>query len=124
MSLVVSVEEKGKGLLRVALAGKLDSETAPACAERFKTAIKDDTRSLILDLETLSFISSMGIRVILTARKKLEAGGGVLTLVHVQPQVQKIFDIVAILPRENIFESMEEADRYFAAMQQKVLDNR
>lgn len=124
MSLIVEVTEKGVGRACVALTGKLDTQTAPACAGKIGALLDRQVQALILDMSGVSFISSMGIRVILNARKKVEAYGGVLTMTSLQPQVQKVFDIVEVLPRENIFENMEEADRYFAAMQQQVLDGR
>jgi hypothetical protein len=52
------------------------------------------------------------------ARRVMEAKRGCLLLVNVQPQVQKVFDIVKALPAQSVFKNVEELDRYLARMQQ------
>jgi hypothetical protein len=43
-----------------------------------------------------------------------------VALTNLQPQIRKVFEIIQALPSLNIFESVEELDRYLAAMQRKV----
>ena len=64
----------------------------------------------------------MGLGVVVKAKKAIEAKGGVLVLIGTQPQVAKVFEIVRVLPKEVVFASREEADIYFAMIQQKVME--
>ena len=56
------------------------------------------------------------------------AGGGELFLrgtldkINAQPQIAKVFAIVKMLPPQSMFASREEAGAYFAAIQNKVLE--
>ena len=61
----------------------------------------------------------MGLRVILAARKSLETHGGKIVLTHLQPPIQKVFDLADILPATDIFSSVEGADRFLDAIERK-----
>jgi len=122
MSLKTTIHHRGAGCYLVSLKGRLDSVTAEECAEELQPLFEKQPHALVFDMSELSFVSSMGIRLVLNARKKVEALSGTFKLTRLQPQVRKVFDIAQVLPSTNIFASVEEADRYFATMQQKVLD--
>ena len=106
---------------RVALAGRLDTHSFDELDRRLAPVLASDVRSLVLDLAGLEYISSAGIRSIFKARKALAARGGKVVVANVQPQIQKVFDIVKAMPTTDIFASVAEADAYLDAMQQKVL---
>ena len=74
-------------------------------------------------MQELTFISSLGIGVVVKAKKVMNAKGGVLAMVGAQPQITKAFEIMRLLPTETVFASRAEADEYFAVIQQKVLDH-
>ncbi|MBU1232920.1 MAG: anti-sigma factor antagonist, partial [Proteobacteria bacterium] len=59
-----------------------------------------------------------------SAKKKLKALGGQLGLLNLQPQIQKVFDIIKALPSFQIFDSTAELDRYLTAIQKKVLEEK
>lgn len=121
MSLKVTTEEKKPGVFVAKLAGRLDSATCPACEEKMKPLLKKSTRVLMLDLKDLEFISSMGLRIVMEAQKALQGHGRHVLLLHVQPQVAKVFDIAEILPKTSIFDSVESADIFLEAVQNKEL---
>ncbi len=122
MSLKTTIQDRGERVYLVSLKGRLDTNTATECAEELQPLLKKSLRALVFDMSELSFVSSMGIRLVLNVRKNVEASSGTFKLTRLQPQVRKVFDIAQVLPSANIFASVEEADRYFATMQQKVLD--
>ncbi len=122
MTLKTTIRYRGENGSEVTLSGRLDSETVQACSEALAEMLHNGTRIVLFDLAALSFISSMGLRLILNVRKQVEAGGGSVVMTRLQPQIAKVFEIAQVLPRVSIFENVEEADRYFAAMQQQVLD--
>ncbi len=72
--------------------GKLDTATAPA-AEKALVKIASEYRDLELNLSELAYVSSAGLRVLLTLQKQAFRSGGSLTLSHMTPAVAEIFEM-------------------------------
>jgi anti-anti-sigma factor len=122
MNLDVKISRKEEGYFVVSLDGRLDSETYAFCEEKLTPILNAATRGLTFDMSGLSYISSMGLRVVIKTRKAIEGAGGKVLMVHLQPQIAKIFEIAAALPRYQVFASIREADEYFTAMQEKTIE--
>ena len=75
--------------LTFALAGRLDTTTAPQLEGELKDAL-DGAASLTLDLEKLEYISAAGLRVLLSAQKKM---AGKMTVTHVGETIMEIFEV-------------------------------
>ncbi len=75
----------------LALSGRLDTMTAPELEAELKP-LMDSISSLTLDFEKLDYISSAGLRVLLSAHKTLAKKSG-LKIVHVNEIVQEVFDV-------------------------------
>ena len=58
----------------IRIAGRLDTITAPALDKAINEDI-GETRNLILDMKSLEYISSAGLRVLLGAQKKMQKIG-------------------------------------------------
>lgn len=99
--------------LRIAI-----TETRPHAA--LTTVIEPGLEVLVLDLEGLTYISSMGLRALFLAQKAMQAGRGEAHFLRPQPAVQKVFDIVGAVDVMAVFASAEELDAYLASMQGKV----
>ena len=78
--------------------------------------------TLVVDLVDLEYISSAGLRSLFRARKAMRANGGHALLVHAQPQVRKVFEIVKAVPVHEVFRSVAELDAYLAEMQRRVVE--
>ena len=81
--------ENGKVLMKIE--GRLDTTTAP----ELEKAINDEgdaLKSLVLDFEAVDYISSAGLRVLLTAQKKMNAQGH-MELRGVSEAVMDIFEM-------------------------------
>ena len=77
MALTIKVVENKPRVFVVALAGSLDSITYPALEKKIDYLLAEgEAKVLTLDLAELTFISSMGIRIIFKARKDLARAGG------------------------------------------------
>ena len=113
--------EPGQGFVTIRPAGSLDSNTYTNLQEHIATVTKSKPGALVLDLKDLSYISSAGVRVVIAAQKTMKAAGGGFAIVHLQPQIRKVFEIIMALPSPNIFESVDELDRYLTSIQKKVL---
>lgn len=120
MALSIDVQKSAdsRWTARVVLAGSLDGTTAHLLDEALKPLL-DSVRHIVFDLADLKFISSAGIRVLLTARKQLKAQEGSFAMKNLQPQIVKVFEIIGSLPGFEIFRSEKELDDYLAAMQRK-----
>ena len=121
MPLTMSTVERKPGVFVVKLAGRLDSATCPSCEEKIKPLLGKNTRSLLLDMKDLEYISSMGLRIILAARKAIHGAGRHVLLLHLQPQVAKVIEIADVLPKTSIFNSVESADIFLEAVQNREL---
>ncbi len=77
------------GLLNIALDGRLDTTTAPEL-ESFIGNNYDGTGTIVIDCKKLSYISSAGLRVLLTAQKKTK---GAMKLINVCEEVMEVFEM-------------------------------
>ncbi len=77
--------------LTLALEGRLDTVTAPEL-ERELNASLNGADSLTLDFEKLEYISSAGLRVLLSAHKAMSGKGG-MKVTHVNEIVQEVFEV-------------------------------
>lgn len=77
--------------LNIAPEGRLDTMTAPELeAELGKTTA--DAQSLVFDFSKLEYISSAGLRVLLSAHKAMNAKGG-MKIRNVNEIVREVFDV-------------------------------
>lgn len=77
--------------LAVALDGRLDTTTAPNLENELKTSL-DGVTSLIFDLGQLQYISSAGLRVLLSAQKTMNKQGSMVVR-NASESVKEIFDV-------------------------------
>lgn len=122
LPLAVTVNKTGNGLFTISPSGSIDSDTYEMLEGSVESVFKSDPKALIFDMKGVKYISSMGIRVILTAKNRIEASGGSLVMLNLQPQIRKVLDIVRAIPSQNIFTSREELDSYLATIQRKEID--
>ena len=78
--------------LTVALDGRIDTLTAPQL-ETELAPLLGGVEALVLDLTQVAYISSAGLRVLLSTHKKMLAAGGSLTISNAVPAVREVFDI-------------------------------
>src|SRR5215471_17049147 len=122
MGLYVHVQEKSKGIFTIYPEGSIDTNTYAILQSEIDKILPQSPRLIIFDMEEVEFISSAGIGVILIAEQSAKAQGGGAFMVHLKPQIKKVFDIVKALPKEQIFESMDELDQYLTEIQRKMKD--
>ena len=77
--------------LTIALEGRLDTTTAPQLEAELKESLEGVT-SLTMDFSALDYISSAGLRVLLSAQKRMNKQGG-MTITHVNETVQEVFEV-------------------------------
>ena len=77
--------------LTIALEGRLDTMTAPDLEAQLKKSL-DGVETLNLDFSKLDYISSAGLRVLLSAHKLMSAKGG-MKVTNVNDVVQEVFEV-------------------------------
>ena len=75
----------------IRIAARLDTITAPALDKAINEDI-GDTRNLILDMKSLEYISSAGLRVLLGAQKKMQKIGS-MKVVNICEEVMEVFEM-------------------------------
>lgn len=113
-------EDTDKSLLRIAMAGGLNSDTAPAFEETLVEAMAGEWQMILLDMAELDYISSAGLRIVFKTAKAQKSAGRSLAVANRQPQIEKVFEILQALPDLAVFSNETELDEYLDAMQAKV----
>ncbi len=89
---MLNIEKRTNGSeLVVALEGRLDTITAPDLEKELQESL-DDVKLLTLDFEKLEYISSAGLRVLLSAQKVMNRQGA-MKVTHVSSAIREIFDV-------------------------------
>ena len=79
-------------ILTVELEGRLDTVTAPDLENELKDSLEGVT-SLVMDLGALDYISSAGLRVLLSAQKTMNRQGS-MKVTHVNETIMEIFEVM------------------------------
>lgn len=103
----------------VMLEGHLDTDTYLSFEDKVKPLLVPSTRTLVINLKKLEYISSSGIGALFNTKKAIEETGGTVLLANLQPQIKRVFDVLKALPKESVFESMEEVDKYLDVIQER-----
>ena len=82
--------------LVIALEGRLDTTTAPMLEAELKESL-DGAKELVFDFEKLDYISSAGLRVILSAQKAMNKCGGKMIVKNVCADIKEVFDITGFV---------------------------
>ena len=77
----------------LALAGRLDTETAGDLELTLQDLLGAGERHLLIELDRIGYVSSAGLRVLLGLAKQLDGGKGSLRLCGLSPAVRQVFDV-------------------------------
>lgn len=91
------------------IGGKIDTVSAQDFDREMAALAGQAPKLLILDLAGLEYISSAGLRVILSTAKTLKAGGGEVRLAGTAGSVHKVFQISGFFNMFKNFASREDA---------------
>ena len=83
-------QENGENLT-IALVGRLDTATAPQLESELKQSL-DGVKNLVLDLGKLEYMSSAGLRLLLSSQKQMSKQG-TMKVIHVNKVIMDIFEV-------------------------------
>ena len=98
---MLNIERKINGTeLTVALTGRLGTTTAPELESVLKASV-DGVTALVFDMEALEYISSAGLRVLLSTQKLMNRQGE-MKVIHANESVTEIFEVTGFSDILNI----------------------
>jgi anti-anti-sigma factor len=106
--LELSAEQK-QGWLVVEAAGRLDTATAPSFDEKRAVWMAEGHRRFVLDLSPLEYLSSAGLRSIISMAKQAGAGGGAVTLAGAQGLVKDVISLSGFDVLLSTFDTVDAA---------------
>ena len=93
-------QTKNGSALNLALEGRLDTMTAPQLEAALQEALPG-VEELTFDLEKLDYISSAGLRVLLSAQKTMNKQG-TMKVIHANDMIMEIFEVTGFADILNI----------------------
>lgn len=100
---------------RIGLEGRLDIEGSQAVDLRFSTLATTRKSQIVVDLAGVSFLASIGIRLLITAARGQNGRGGKFVLASAQPAVMKVLRSAGIDQLIPVYEDVESARTAIAA---------
>lgn len=83
-------------IFTLALAGRLDTNTSPDLEKEISEDLTADVKTLILDLKDLEYVSSAGLRVLLSAQKKMNKQGKMIVR-NANDMVMDVFQVTGFV---------------------------
>jgi anti-anti-sigma factor len=112
----------GPGATVVRIGGSLEADTVHKAKPLIAPVVAAAPRVVVLDLSDLTFLSSVGISLLLETQRNLTAKGTRVFLTNMQPQIARVMDIVQVLPKSTVFKDIAEMDEYLAEIQRRVTE--
>ncbi|MGD1994089.1 MAG: STAS domain-containing protein [Anaerolineae bacterium] len=93
--------------------GRIDSVTAPALEETFETITGSGRFQIIFDMSQVSFISSVGLRVMIDTQKACRRLGGEVVVVGLSPLIDRAFDLAGYHTLFEVCDTVDDAVDHF-----------
>ena len=96
----ISIQREGS-TLTVVPEGRIDTLTAPTLQKRLESELGDANR-LVIDFSQVTYVSSVGLRVLLTYARKMKNRDGTIKAVCVSDMLRKVFSLTGFLETLNV----------------------
>jgi anti-anti-sigma factor len=104
---------KENNAIIVKIVGRMDAVTAPEFEKALSAWIDESEKYFVVDLSSLEYISSAGLRSILIIAKKLKALNGKIVLAAMEESVNEVFEISGFNSIIPIHDTVQAAIRQF-----------
>ena len=91
-------QEHRDGVLVVAPAGRIDTTTTEALEQALTGAFEGGELRLVIDFAGVGYISSVGLRAMLVAAKRMRERRGTMVLCALGDAVRQVFELAGFLP--------------------------
>lgn len=85
--------KENDGILTGFLSGYIDTATAEQLGQEMKPLMHQANRAIEIDCSQLDYISSSGLRLLLSLRKQVAADGGSLVIKNINDEIRKVFTL-------------------------------
>ena len=109
MELGLEVVESRPPYSVLAVKGEVDVYSAPRLREKLVELVSQGHRHIVVDLESVDFLDSTGLGVLVGGLKRLRSHEGDLTLVCTQARILKVFEITGLTTVFRITDTVEAA---------------
>ena len=76
---------------------KISVAQAPRLEAQMKEALEGTSENIVLNMEDTVYISSVGLRVLASAQKKINTTDRTMVLINVKPQILEIFEVTGFV---------------------------
>jgi len=97
----------------ISLTGSLDTNTSKEAEDQINKLIEEGSIKLLIDLTNLDYISSSGLRILLSTSKKLKSLRGEMRICGLNETVNEVFEISGFTMIFNVLKTLEEAKASF-----------
>ncbi|HOJ71435.1 MAG TPA: STAS domain-containing protein [Syntrophorhabdaceae bacterium] len=106
----MEIDFRKEGRAQIAsVKGRIDAVTAPEFEKKMLEVIEQGERTILINMSGLEYISSAGLRSILTIAKKLKAENGEVFFAALQGAVEEVFKISGFHSIFKVFDSEKSA---------------
>jgi anti-sigma B factor antagonist len=98
----------------VAPQGRLDALSVPEFENDLRSQLSQGSAHIIVNFQDVTYISSSGLRALLTARRIAKNQGGDVKLCQLSLRVYEIFEMVGFTQVFGIYDSLEAAQTAFS----------
>jgi anti-anti-sigma factor len=95
------------------LNGRLDANTSNPAQEKFAALLEHGEKNFAVDLSSLDYISSAGLRVFMMVSKRLKNCGGKIVVCCAQDPIKELFEIAGFSDLFLMCSTVDEAMRQF-----------
>ncbi|HWQ20295.1 MAG TPA: STAS domain-containing protein [Methanotrichaceae archaeon] len=93
----------------IGISGRIDATTSKDVETALNASIDQNQSKIVIDLEGVEYISSVGLRVMLAALKKQRQKQGQLKLASMQPFVREVFEVTGFTKLFSIHPNRDDA---------------
>ena len=100
-------QKEENGIVSIVIKGRLDADSSTEAEKVVKDALGGETNRLLFNLDGLEYLSSAGLRVLLTAAKEMRRREGKIVLCALNEFVKEIFEVSGFQSLIPIADSVE-----------------
>ena len=93
----------------VSVSGRVDSAAAPDLEKTLQGLIDDRRNQIVVELAEVEYMSSAGLRALVSALKASKKGGGEVVIARPSPRVREVIDLAGLTPVFTMYDDTLEA---------------
>ncbi|MGE0198728.1 MAG: STAS domain-containing protein [Simkaniaceae bacterium] len=108
VGLNIAIENEPRATI-IRIEGRLDAASTPLLERKLQELIGGGVKNIVLDFSQVNYLSSAGMRLLLSTTKKLKGAGGALHCCSVGEEVMEIIKMAGFERIIHIFPTEQEA---------------